>query len=289
MIAQSGWRLFYFVPTHHCGYWNTDEQCGFCDLDYFAKHMMKMGRGFKTRQTPDDIYEATCEILKNEGRYQHCFLNSGSDPRDNYARDFEYNFDCMKAINRAAKDVLDIDKIPMYLLMAPPSKDKLQQLYDAGLSAFGSYIETWDPEQFKLVCPGKAKFVGRDEYIERTLDAVDIFGPGNVAFGFVVGVEMAPPPFGFEDVEDALDSTLTGYDFIIDKGIIPLGTNWSIEPGTNFYKMGATPPPLEFWVRLDLGRFKLLKEYQQKHGYGISAEYLRPQCWGCYFDYQRLL
>ncbi|MBW1768618.1 MAG: hypothetical protein JRJ65_16430, partial [Deltaproteobacteria bacterium] len=119
MIAQSGWRLFYFVPTHHCGYWNTDDECRFCDLDYFAKHMMKMGRGFKTRQTPDDIYEATCVILREEGHYQHCFLNSGSDPRDNYTRDFQYNLECVKAINKAAKDTVGIERIPLYLLMAP--------------------------------------------------------------------------------------------------------------------------------------------------------------------------
>ena len=289
MVAQSGWRTFYFVPVHHCSYWNTNDECRFCDLDYFAKHMMKMGRGFKTRQTPDDIYEATCEVLKDESRYQHCFSNSGSDPRDNYAWDFQYNLEIISAINRAAKDVLGIERFPIYLVMAPQPKNKLRELYDAGVCAFGNYLETWDTEQFKLTCPGKAKFLGRNEFIKRMLDGVDIFGPGNVACGFVIGVEMAPPPYGFEDVEDALASSLEGYTFLIDKGVIPLGTNWSIEPGTHFYKLGAKQPPLEFWVRLDLGRFKLLKEFQEKHDYGISAEYLRPQCWGTYFDYQRLL
>jgi len=53
------------------------------------------------------------------------------------------------------------------------------------------------------------------------LDGIDIFGPGNVACGFVIGVEMAPPPYGFEDVEDALASSLEGYTFVIDKGVIP--------------------------------------------------------------------
>ena len=292
MIAQGVIDLFYFVPTHHCAYWNTDDQCRFCDLDYYAKHLMKMGRGFKTRQSPDDLYEATCEALKGERvRYQHCFLNSGSDPRDDYSRDFAYNIECVSAINRGAKDVLGVERFPLYLLMAPQPKDRMQQLYDAGVCAFGSYIETWNPEQFSLTCPGKEKFIGRDEYIRRTVDAVDIFGPGNVAFGFVPGVEMAPPPYGFEDVEDALASTLEGYAFMIDKGIVPLGTNWSIEPGTNFYKMGAKPPPLEFWVRLDKGRYQLLKDYQEKYGHGISADYLsaKSQCLGTFSDYQRLL
>jgi len=291
MIAHYVIDGFYFVPTHHCAYWNKDEQCRFCDLDYNAKHQMKMGRGFKTRQTPDDLYEATCAVLEQKGRWAHCFLNSGSDPREDYSRDFEYNLACVSAINKGAKDTIGVERFPIYLLMAPQSKERMQQIYDAGCGAVGSYIETWDPEHFKLVCPGKSNHIGRDEYIQRTVDAVDIFGRGNVAFGFVPGIEMAPPPYGFEDVEDALVSTLSGYEFMIDKGIVPLGTNWSVEPGTDFYKMGAKQPPLEFWVRLDKGRFKLLKDYQAKYGEGIAADYLcyEVQCWSCYSDYQRLL
>ena len=287
----TGTDTFYFVPTHHCQYANDDEQCRFCDLDYHAKHQMKMGKGFKTRQLPEDLYEATCQVLKEKGRWSHCFINSGSDPRENYAHDFQYNLDCVAAVNKAGRDVLGIDRYPLWLLMAPQSKEKMKQLYDAGVSALGSYIETWDPEHFKQVCPGKARHVGRDEYIKRTVDAVEIFGEGNVNMGFVRGVEMAPPPFGFEDVEDALASTLEGYAFLIENAVVPLGTNWAIEPGTILYQLGAKQPPLEFYVRLDKEEYKLLKKYQKTRGYGISADFAcwKAQVWSCYSDYQRLL
>ena len=289
-VCHFGGDQFYMVPMHHCGYWNTNEQCRFCDIDYFAKHMMKMGRGFKTRQTPEDLYYAVCEVLKDEGRYQHCFCNSGTDPREGYSRDLEYNLECIVAINRAGKDTIGADPLPMFLLMAPQPKAGMQKLYDAGLRAFGSYIETWEPQHFKNVCPGKARFMGRDEWIKRTVEAVEVFGRGNVAAGFVIGVEMAPPPYGFEDVEDALTSTLEGYAFFIDNHVVPLGTYWAIEPGTEFYKMGAKQPPLEFYVRVDKGRYELLKKYQKKNCFGISADYLgKSQPQSCYADYQRIL
>ncbi|MBW2144503.1 MAG: hypothetical protein JRG75_08930, partial [Deltaproteobacteria bacterium] len=222
-ICHFGGNQFYMVPMHHCGYWNTGDQCRFCDIDYFAKHMMKMGRGFKTRQTPEDIYMAVCEVLKDEGRYQHCFCNSGTDPREGYKRDLEFTIECIEAIVKAGKDTLGADPFPIYFLSAPQQEDGMQKMYDAGLRSWGSYIETWDENNWPNVCPGKARFMGREEWIKRTVGAVDVFGKGNVAAGFVIGVEMAPPPYGFEDVEDALASTLEGYAFFIDNHVIPIG------------------------------------------------------------------
>ena len=291
IIAHYSGDAFYFVPWHHCAYWNKDEQCRFCDLDYFAKHQMKMGKGFKTRQSPKDLYEVTCLVLKEKGRWSHCFINGGSDFRGEYGRDYEYNIDLVAAVNQAAKDTLGVDRFPIYMVMAVGDKDQLQRIYDAGVSAFGSYMETWDPEQFKLTCPGKAGHLGRDRFIERTVAAVEVFGKGNVAMGFVPGVEMAPPPYGFENVDDALASTLEGYAFLVENDIVPLGTQWSIEPGTDFYRMGAKQPPLEFFVRLDKGRYRILKDNEEKKGYGISADFLcyQCQCWNLYGDYQRLL
>lgn len=290
MVCHFGGDQFYMVPMHHCGYWNTGDQCRFCDIDYFAKHMMKMGRGFKTRQTPEDLYLGVREVLKDEGRYMRGFCNSGTDPREGYARDIEYNLECIEAIMKAGKDAIGADPLPLFLLMAPGTKEAMQTLYDAGLRSWGSYIETWDENNWPNVCPGKTKFMGREEWLKRTVEAVEIFGKGNVAAGFVVGVEMAPPPYGFEDVEDALASTLEGYAWFIDRHIVPIGTQWAIEPGTDFYKMGAKQPPLEFFTRVDQGRYGLLKEYQKKNGFGISADYLgksQPHC--CYADYQRIL
>ena len=294
-IAHYAGDVFYFVPWHHCVYWNTNEQCRFCDLDYYAKHQMKMGRGFKTRQSGKDLYEVTCEVLKDNGRYSNCFINGGSDYRgtdlNDYERDYDYNLELVSAINQAAKDTLGIERFPIYAIMAVGTKEQLQKLYDAGASAFGSYIETWDPDQFKITCPGKANHIGRDRFIEQTIEAVDIFGKGNVCAGFVPGVEMAPPPYGFEDAEDAIASTLGGYAFLIDNHIVPLGTQWTIEPGTNFYKMGAKQPPLELFVRLTEGRYHLLKAYQEKNGFGISGDYLNHKCdhWTPDSDFQRLL
>ena len=49
------------------------------------------------------------------------------------------------------------------------------------------------------IAPGKYRYIatdqwsGRDEWIRRLLGQVEVFGVGNVAPGFVAGVEMAQP------------------------------------------------------------------------------------------------
>lgn len=279
--------LFYYCQSRHCNSWNNGLQCKFCDMDYNAKHQMKMGRGFKIQITPEEIYETTCEALQEKGRWRFMFLTGGADPRDGFDRELEININLIKAITKAGKDVLGVDRLPLNIIMAPLEDDQYRRLYDAGISGFGSYLEVWDKEKWKLTCPGKEANIGYDKWIEKTIRAVDIFGEGNVVCGFVAGIEMAPPPYGFEDVDEAVSSSLGGFDFLIKNGVIPVGTQWSVMPGTDFFKMGATPPPLEFYAKLDMGRFELMKKYGRK----VLAHqwYYKHQPLATHVDWLRLL
>ncbi|MBW1888180.1 MAG: hypothetical protein JRI52_07515, partial [Deltaproteobacteria bacterium] len=108
---------------------------------------------------------------------------------------------------------------------------------------------------------------------------------------WVPGIEMAPAPYGFEDVDEAVNSALEGYKFYIRNGVVITGSSWQIMPGTFFYKMGALPPPLEFYVKLDLGRYRLYLEHGgfKEGASGIYANFLYYQSPCTYSDYQRIL
>ena len=273
-----------FCPYRHCHFWNYDAQCVFCDIDYNTKHNMKIGRKFKTRCTPEDIYDTTKEALKEGGRWRHFFMTGGSDPRDDFDREFEYQLELIKAMQQAGKD-MGIDRVPLFLIASPFKEEQQWELKKAGLDAYGIYFEIWDREKFKYTCPGKEKYGGGwDLYLDRILKAVKIFGPGNVAAGFVPGVEMAPEPYGFgDDMDAALNSTLSGYEFLLKNGITLTGSNLTIEPGTVLYKIGMLPPPLEFYARLEEGRLKLLKKYK------LSSKHMcwKHQPYGLYADCMR--
>lgn len=283
----SGSTCMLIIPNSHCQYWNTNDQCRFCDLDYNTRQAMKLGKGWKVRLNADDVYDLWSEALKEKGRWQHVLLTGGSNPKDNFSREINQVVDIVKAIRKAGEPY-DPYYVPVNVIATPYEEDGYKAVKDAGAEGFGCYYETWKREQWELVCPGKAKAIGYDPYIERTLNAVKVFGEGNVTAGFVPGVEMAPPPYGFAEVDEAVNSSLEGYDFLIKNGIVPLGTNWCIQPGSDFYKMGAVQPPLEFYVKLDIGRYRLLMKH---HNGRLSGDQMgwKFQPLSCYPDWQRLL
>jgi hypothetical protein len=108
-------------------------------------------------------------------------------------------------------------------------------------------FEIWDESLFKIICPGKERYIGRKNWIDRIIKSADIFGPENVIPNFVAGIEMAKP-FGFKTVDDAVKSTEEGLDFFMSHGIAPRFTTWCQEPNTSIE--GQVSPPLEYFVRL---------------------------------------
>lgn len=282
-----------FVPYRHCHYSNTQEQCRFCDMDYNTRLQMKLGRGFTTRSTPEDIYETTAEILKEEGRWRHFCLTGGSDPRRGYEGEFDFYLSCAKAVQRAFRDKQPgRERIPLYIVLSPYSKEQFVRFREeAGVTRYAPNMEVWDPEKFPLQCPGKTKGMGREKWIERMLQAVEVFGEGNVESAFVTGTIMAPSPYGYSEIEEAVNSDVGGFKFCIDHHIKPVSYNWSVEPGSFLYKIGATQPPLEFYVLVDLARYRLYQEYEKKNGHafpGGASDY-RCNPWSCQGDWERLL
>ena len=280
-----------FIPLSHCHYWNSGDQCRFCDMDYNMKLQMKLvGRDFKVRCSPEDLYETTKAILDEEGRWRHLCITGGSDPRDGYKREFEYYLACTKAIQRAFKEFCGEDRVPLYLILTPYTKEQMKRLYGAGATRFASNLEIWDPEKFALQCPGKEKGMGRDEWIRRTIDAVEVFGEGNVESALVTGAMMAPPPYGFEEIDEALASELEGYKFFLDHSVIPINYILTLEPGSYFYRIGMMHAPLEFHVRVDVARYRLLKDYLKNNGqlpFGATDYRCCPH--GACYEWDRLL
>ncbi|CAM5722458.1 hypothetical protein SALBM135S_07161 [Streptomyces alboniger] len=128
-------------------------------------------------------------------------------------------------------------------------KADVQRFHDYGVRIYHPNYEVWDPYLFERYCPGKERYVGRDEWHRRILDSADVFGPRNVIPNFVAGVEMAEP-FGFKTVDEAIDSTVEGLQYFMSRGITPRFTTWCPEPTTPLGKANPQGAPLEYHVRL---------------------------------------
>lgn len=278
-------------PYRYCYYFKEGLQCKFCDMDYNLKLQLSLGKKFKVQVNPQDIYETIKEALKEKGKWRSINMTGGSDPTNGYQKEFEFYLECVKAVKAAFVDMgFNMERVPLAAIMTPLKEDQYIQLYEAGLRSYGANLEVWDKEKFPLVCPGKSKYLGREEWIKRAINAVKIFGKGNVFSYFVAGVEFAPPPYGAgvdAPIEPIIKSNLEDREFLMENGVMPSSCHWAIEPGTDFYKMGATQPPLEFFVKL--GREDFLLKKKMGFNYGIDMMCYRENPFTCEADWARLL
>ena len=145
-------------------------------------------------------------------------------------------------------------------LMAPAYPKKvLEHIYkETGLTSYCPNIEVWDKRLFQTLCPGKEQWIGHDEWIRRTVDAVEVFGKGKVCTQVVAGAELARPA-GFETVDEALKSNLEGCEFFAKNGVICLSTIWRPHRAS---RLGYQPmPPLDYYIRLAKGFHEIRRSY----------------------------
>jgi hypothetical protein len=267
-IAEARTQYMFITTYAHCHLWDTGEQCRYCmfftDTKGLRQEISRSGLEKIKKNSavdPEDIYETVKEALKERGRFSGIHFTAGMDYNGEELFDDEVNryIDAIRAAGRNFRA-----RFPSFLTAPAYSKKQLKRIHDETLlSAYAAHIEVWDERISKWICPGKNKFPGREEWIRRTFDAVEIFGVGNVYSQIVAGVELARP-HGFKTIDEALDSNFRACEYYAKNGVIFVATFWRPH---KFSTLGKQPsPPLEYYVRLARGLHDIRKSY------GLSAD-----------------
>ena len=242
-----------------CGHWGKKAECKFCDLNANARALKKMGQPYTLKKKVEHVAEVAAEVFltqpDDEPRRICLRVSGGSILRKNreVIDDVDFYLEYIKAIRARIGS-----RWPIILQTAAKDKATCQKMRDAGVDAHEANIEVWDSRLFKILCPGKDGLVGRDEWLKRVVDSVNVFGEGNVSPGLVAGVEMAQP-FGFKDVAAAVKSTAEGLDFLMSHGVVPRIPVWCIEPLSAL--ANNVPPPLEYFIRIDQVWYETWKKH----------------------------
>jgi hypothetical protein len=260
IVPVVGWGTRAFCTIlRKCALWNFDLQCKFCDLNAHYDALKKQGRSYTLRKSVDKVVEAMKAIFldqpEDEPRRLTYILSGGSvmSGKGEYA-DVKFYTDYVKAIKEAIGN-----RWICHLQAAALDREGLKRMKDAGVDCYHPNFEVWDERLFKSLCPGKEKFIGRETWIKRTIDAVNIFGEGWVTPAFVAGVEMSKP-YGFEEVDDAIMSTAEGLDFLMSHGVLPRADHWCVEP---LSALGGNPIlPLKYFVELDRAWYQLWEKHK---------------------------
>jgi hypothetical protein len=243
--------LIYLTVLRLCQYFGAHEECGFCDINHNWRQHRRAGRPYTGVKPVEDVLEALELIDRYDDGHTHAYTLTGGSVTSTVDGLAEADFYGRYA--QAIEERFPGRWIGKVVAQALPKADA-QRFKDHGIAIYHPNYEVWDKRLFSLISPGKERYVGREEWHRRILDAADVFGPSNVIPNFVAGVELAKP-FGFETIDEAIASTVEGLDYFMSHGVTPRFTTWCPEPTTPLGRDNPNGAPLEYHVRL-LGAYR---------------------------------
>ena len=93
----------------------------------------------------------------------------------------------------------------------PRTPGWVDQTYALGVDALSYNLEIFDPDVLSRHCIGRARYIGRERYLEALAHAAKVFPSGTVWTDLVLGLEPA-------------DSTIAGIDALVEMGVVPVAT-----------------------------------------------------------------
>ncbi|MFD3875777.1 radical SAM protein [Streptomyces sp. NPDC058623] len=239
--------LIYLTVFRVCQYFGAKEECQFCDINHNWRQHKAAGRPYTGVKPVEEVLEAL-EIIDRydtTGASKAYTLTGGSITSKVAGRD---EADFYGHYAKAIEERFPGRWTGKVVAQALP-RDDVQRFHDYGIRIYHPNFEVWDRRLFELHCPGKERYVGRDEWHRRILESTEVFGPRNVIPNFVAGIEMAEP-FGFTKVGEAIESTREGLRYFMSHGVVPRFTTWCPEPTTPLGKANPLGAPLEYHIRL---------------------------------------
>lgn len=281
-LGQRAEGCIALVHSLFCEYARDGEQCTFCFLGATVAKMNLAGASAADFPTPSQSIEA-CALAAKEIDLFHVVVSGGAFK--NTALEAKSYARTVRKVREAAGPNARISVVCQAF-----DEDGWVLLKEAGADRVQPNLEVWDEKFWPVVVPGKAKAIGRKEWIERLKTAVDIFGPGDVATNFVAGAE-AVAGMGFSSPTEAIESHLDGYAYLLSHDIVPIFGFLTKGRGTKYESMQL--PPTEFYLKLGWERTRLMEEFGmfKRYSGGIDADF---SCYQCVThktcqDYPRLL
>jgi hypothetical protein len=261
--------LIYLTVLRLCQYFGAKEECQFCDINHNWRQHKEAGRPYTGVKPVDEVLEALAIIDQFDTLgASHAYTLTGGSVTSTVdgLREAEFYGRYAKAIEERFPGRW-IGKVVAQAL----PKEEARIFKEHGIRIYHPNYEVWDPRIFKLVSPGKQRYVGREEWHRRILDATEIFGARYVIPNFVAGVEMAKP-YGFTDIDEAIRSTGEGLDYFMSRGVTPRFTTWCPEPATPLGKANPQGAPLEYHIRL----LEVYRETMERYGHRPPPGYGPP-------------
>lgn len=254
-LVSSPRNCVFFQLLHHCEYFTIGEQCKFCQFNPSQDWARSLGITRPVSENPEDVLEAVM-IRSSEVRLLEIRSDMGG------LMDAEKEGRIYLDIFSRIASAVPYESQLIVQTQAMGRKD-MQRLKDAGLSAMSLQMETWEPQVFAEVVPGKAKHASYAGWMEALSNARDVFGAGNVTCKTLGGLTLIPP-CGHTTWQEARDSHIEHNRSMIKQGIFPAFGNLTLPPGSAY---GANPanrakiPPTEYYLEVAIAHHAAMMEF----------------------------
>lgn len=246
----------------YCHFWDHPGcGCKYCPMG--VQGGTKKKNGELLVNDPDEIVEVLREAFKQKGRFTNIMITSGSilSGKELMDDEVDYNIDLLQKIGKLFKT----DHFPSQLIATAYNRRQLEKLKNnTGLMAYTADIEALTQPVFDKLCPGKARFVGYDEWKQRLKDAVDVFGRGHVNTGIVSGTEVGNG-IGYDTEDEAFAAMSAEAEELAEAGVSIAITVWQPSPISILSK--GKNPSLEYFARIT-------KEYERlRRKYNLAVDF----------------
>lgn len=193
-IASGRGSYTVITPSPRCDFFNSKVECRYCAGNFNTEG--RAGSPF----TVDDVLETVEAVLK-ERKSGIIYLSIGFSEGEDGGIEFLKPY--IKAIKRHFSCLLAVEALP------PKDNRWIDETYALGADSVLYNLEIFDKELFEVICPGRARLIGRKRYLDALSYAAKVFPNGTVASHLIVGLE---PP----------GSTRMGIDALTDMGVMPI-------------------------------------------------------------------
>jgi hypothetical protein len=182
------------TPIATCDFFPKSESCKFCSANFIMGPVGKTA--LSVREVIEIVHEAFEEGIAEFVQLSIGFLEGeghGIASLEPYIKAIKRNFDTLLAVEAH-----------------PPDKDSwIDRTYAMGVDSIAYHLDIYDPDIFSKVCPGKARHIGRERYLDALQYASSIFPSGTVTSNLIVGLEP-------------IERTIEGVNHLTRMGVVPL-------------------------------------------------------------------
>ncbi len=180
-------------PINECEFLQSTDRCRFCSVQG-----SKPGEG--SRLPVQDLVEAV-RAAQSERPIQMIYLSVG------YIKGADSGVAALEPYVRAIKKAFNV---LVAIDALPPSDDEwIDRTYAMGVDSVSYNLEIFGPDWFKKICPGPARKLGRNRFLDALSYATTVFNPGAVISHLIVGLEP-------------VQNTVDGIDELVKRNIVPV-------------------------------------------------------------------